>query len=74
MRILDLLKIPVIEKWREAHRLWSVRLSAFSAALMTAWSSLPGDLKTQLPHLDCIAALLFVLVAVSRILAQEAGQ
>jgi len=60
-----------ITGWRRAWRLWSVRLSAASAALMSVWTALPVDLRTGLPYANHVAAGLFVAVALSRLIAQE---
>ncbi|CAN5151834.1 hypothetical protein BH10PSE13_BH10PSE13_15960 [soil metagenome] len=56
---------------RSAWRLWSVRLSTASAALMATWTSLPPELRASLPYANHLAAGLFLAVALSRLIAQE---
>ncbi|MET0362550.1 MAG: hypothetical protein ABW048_12465 [Sphingobium sp.] len=63
----------LISGWRQAWRLWSVRIAALGAALMSAWPALPPHLLTALPYADRIAALLFVAVAFARVVAQGAN-
>lgn len=77
-------KLPTpIEKWRTAHKLWSLRLSAFGTLLMTAltiwpdrivqlWLMMPVEVRGLLPEqiVTIIAAVIFLLSAVSRIIKQ----
>jgi hypothetical protein len=60
----------LITGWRQAWRLWSVRIAALGAALMSAWPALPTQLLTALPYADRLAALMFVAVAFARVVAQ----
>lgn len=72
----------LIENWRRAHRLWSVRLNAAGAVVMAAalsapdalaqaWAALPADLRGIVPHADAIALALFVAGFAARIVHQE---
>lgn len=53
--------MKLIPQWREWHRFWSVRLQLLGAAiltlaletpnaLLTVWSMVPADLRTELPE------------------------
>lgn len=78
-------KLPTpIDHWRKAHKLWSVRLSAFGALLMSAltvwpdrvwqiWQLLPNDVRRLLPEqvVSLVATCLFVLSAISRLIKQS---
>lgn len=57
----------LIDDWRRAHRLLSIRVLAISAALMAAWTSLPEDLRAALPEVEKLAAVLFALAVLARL-------
>ncbi len=74
------MKLKLIDDWRRAHKLSSVRLSSLMAvaigagpALLDAWHELPDDLKDALPHgwARWIATTGFVLVALARMTRVE---
>jgi hypothetical protein len=75
--------MKLIDGWRQAWRLWSVRLSAIGAilmgwaalapdALLQAWNALPADVQALLPEKvgNAIPFLLFVGTLVSRFIPQ----
>jgi hypothetical protein len=67
----------LIDEWRRAHKLWSVRLSAAGAALLTAaevaqqcWASLPADVQAAVPYGQNIGLLLVILTPIARVIRQ----
>jgi hypothetical protein len=75
--------MKVINGWRQAWRLWSVRLSAIGAiimgwaalapdALLQAWNALPADVQAMVPESvgKAIPFLLFVGTLVARLIPQ----
>lgn len=66
--------MKLIDEWKKAHKLWSVRLSALGVAIMTAWPMIPPELRAILPYQQHIAMAMFALVIVSRMVAQEPKQ
>ena len=73
----------LIDGWRHSWRLWSVRLSAFGALLMTwaaltpdallqAWLALPPDVRGLLPEqvLKGVPVVLFVATLLARLIPQ----
>ena len=75
--------MKLINGWRQAWRLWSVRLSALGAiltgwsllapeALLQAWQVLPDDLRTMVPEriAGVIPTLLFAATIVARLIPQ----
>ncbi|AOK40851.1 hypothetical protein [Burkholderia vietnamiensis] len=74
------MKLRLIDDWRQAHKLASVRASsvlafAFGAgpALLDAWRQIPADLKDALPHgwARWITTAGFVLVLLARMTRVE---
>jgi len=74
------MRIRLVDDWRDAHMFMSVRLSAIFAALFAvgpgligAWNAMPDDLKVHLPHgwARWIASGGFVLIAVARVLQKS---
>lgn len=65
------IRARLIADLRQSWRFWSVRISAIGAALMAAWTALPADVRAGLPYANHLAAMLFVLVALSRLVSQE---
>lgn len=74
------MKLRLIDEWRQAHHLASVRACTLFAALfgigpslISSWGLLPDDLKAQLPQGwgRVIAAAGFVLVLLARILTTD---
>lgn len=74
------MKLKLIDDWRQAHKLSSVRISSLMAvaigagpALLDAWRELPDDLKDALPHgwARWIATAGFVLVMLARMTRLE---
>lgn len=74
------MKLKLIDDWRTAHHLGSVQVSAGMAAvfglgpeLLSAWGSMPDDLKSMLPHgwAHVIATAGFLLVLLSRIFRKD---
>lgn len=53
-----------------APRFWSVRLSALGTLMMASWTALPPETRAHLPHSDWIAAAMFLMTFVTRLLAQ----
>jgi hypothetical protein len=62
--------MKLIDEWKKAHRYWSVQIAAVAAALMGAWEILPSDLRASMPHVQKVAAAMFIIVAASRYFAQ----
>lgn len=60
-------RLRLIDDWRRAHRLLSIWVSALSAAIMAAWTSLPDDIRAALPEVEKLAALLFALAVLARL-------
>lgn len=74
------MKLKLIDEWRQAHKLASVRASGALAfvfgagpALLDAWRQIPDDLKDALPHgwARWIATAGFVLVLLARMTRVE---
>ena len=78
------MKISLIEDWKTAHKLWSVRLSAFGAMLLSfvamfpadalwLWNVMPGEVRSLMPENFAIVvgALVFALSVISRIVKQN---
>ncbi len=78
--------MKLIENWRHAWRLWSVRLSALGALLTTfaaaapdtllqIWNGLPDDVRAVFPEtfVRVIPTLLFVATIVARLIPQKAA-
>lgn len=63
--------MKLIDNWRKAHKLWSVRIQAAGAIVTGAWASIPADLRDHLPYLGHLAAGLFVAGIASRLISQE---
>lgn len=76
--------MTLIDGWRQAWRLWSVRVSALGSLLsaffmawpdvaMSVWNGLPAEIRAALPdRVEMIVPLaLFALVTVTRVLKQE---
>jgi|KBSSwiS6_1023812.scaffolds.fasta_scaffold05428_4 hypothetical protein len=61
----------LIADWKKAHRYWSVRLSGLATILTATWAALPADLRDRFPHSQWVAVGLFLLIGLSRIVAQE---
>ncbi|MEX3915964.1 hypothetical protein AB4Y43_06925 [Paraburkholderia sp. BR10872] len=77
---MTILKLKLIEDWRQSHKLASVRTSAalsvvFGAgpALFDAWRQVPDELKAALPHgwARWVAVAGFVLVLGARVTRVE---
>lgn len=77
-------KVELIEDWRTAHKLWSVRLSAIGAAVMGVftvwpesalylWSAMPSEVRAFIPErfVSGIALFVFTMSALSRIVKQR---
>lgn len=64
-------KDRIIADWRKAYRLWSVRLSALGLAVMSAWPSIPQDIRELIPGQRWIAAIMFAAVILGRLVNQE---
>jgi hypothetical protein len=75
--------MKLIDGWRQAWRLWSVRLSALGAiimgwvaltpdALLQAWNALPDDVQAMVPeHVGkLIPFALFVAALIARLVPQ----
>ncbi len=72
-----------IDEWRQAWRLWSVRVCAAAAALYfflltfaeqahEIWLLLPADVQAVVPNRDKVAMVLFVAAAIARVMRQPA--
>jgi hypothetical protein len=64
----------LIDEWKSAHKLWSIRISALSAAIMASWTYLPADLRDNLPYANQLAAGLFLSTLIARLMVQADGQ
>ncbi|OAH36970.1 hypothetical protein AX777_18195 [Sphingobium yanoikuyae] len=65
------IKDRLISDWRKAYKLWSVRLSALGLAAMTAWPSIPQEIREEIPGQRWIAAGIFAAVILGRLINQE---
>jgi hypothetical protein len=77
--------VKLIAEWRQSWRLWSVRVSAFGAAVfafllaapdqaLAIWNALPTEVKEHLPNQQELGLALLTAAAVARVLKQkEAG-
>lgn len=73
-------KLRLIDHWKVAWRLWSIRFNALGLAFLSfdfvgamhVWNMLPPDLRAVVPQrfLSVIGAVLFVLSMISRIIKQ----
>lgn len=74
--------MKLIENWRAATRLWSVRVNALGAAVMAfalaapgavaqAWAVLPAEMRALVPHPEWIAMFLFAAGIIARVIHQE---
>ena len=66
------MKIQLISGWRTWHKWWSTRLKivgllliAAPEAIITAWASLPHDIKETIPHEWITTVGIFLVVASS---------
>lgn len=77
-------KVELIEDWKKATRLWSVRFGLIGTAVMgifTAWpesalylwGAMPGEVRALIPErfVSAIALFVFVMSTVSRIIKQR---
>lgn len=71
-----------IPDWRQAWRLWSVRVSAIGAAIFAVllaapdqvqaiWNALPPDIQALVPNAKGVALAISVAVTIARILQQK---
>lgn len=65
------IKDRLISDWRKAYKLWSVRLSALGLSAMTAWPSIPQEIREEIPGQRWIAAGMFAAVILGRLINQE---
>lgn len=76
-------KVELVKEWKQAHKLWSIRLAAIGAALTSllitfpdaalyAWNLLPSDLKAFIPerYTPLIGVGIFILSMVARLVKQ----
>lgn len=74
--------MKLIDNWRQSGRLWSVRLSAFGAALFaflltapdlaqTIWTALPPDVQAVIPNRTGVALAISIAVTIARVLRQK---
>lgn len=83
-KLLDKLKLELIENWRSAWRFWSIRLgilgtaiagvfTAFPDAAYYAWAMLPADLKAYVPeqYAQLLGVFLFGSSMLARIFKQN---
>jgi len=62
--------MKLIPEAKRAWRLWSIRISAFSTAVMVSWPMIPEDLRASMPGANYIAAGLLGLTVFSRLVDQ----
>lgn len=71
-----------ISNWRQAWRLWSVRVSAIGAIIFAAllaapeqiqavWNALPPDVQAMIPNAKSVALVITVAATVARVLQQK---
>ncbi len=65
------IRARLIPDLRRAWRFASVQISTLGAGLMAGWSALPADVRAQLPYANQVAAAMFALVVVARLVGQE---
>jgi hypothetical protein len=77
-------KFSLIDDWKTAYKLWSVRLSAVGAMLLSAvalfpadalwlWNMMPGEVRSLLPENFAIiaGAIVFALSIAARLVKQN---
>lgn len=64
--------MTLIENWKSAWRLWSVRILAVLAAVATCWMMIPDSVKALIPeqYLGYIVGFVSVCAAVARVIRQ----
>lgn len=71
-----------IPNWRQAWRLWSVRVSAIGAAIFAVllaapaqvqdiWNALPPDVQAMIPNAKGVALAITVAATIARVLQQK---
>nr|UVX85381.1 MAG: hypothetical protein [Bacteriophage sp.] len=77
-------KVQLVSEWKQAHKLWSMRLAAIGATLTSiliaspdaalyAWNLLPSDLKAYIPekYTPLIGVGIFILSMFARLIKQS---
>lgn len=62
MQISEWADNHLVPGWRKAHKFISVRAAMLQAALLSAWTQVPDDLRQSLPHWLFPALAGFVLI------------
>jgi len=65
--------MKLVEDWRRAHRWFSTRAMAASAAVQLTWISLPESLRSHIPEwlVSTLAIGLLIAGALGRIVKQD---
>ena len=79
------MKLKLIPNWRDAWKMWSIRLAALGTALMTlvigfpdaalsVWAILPAEFKTFIPEgmMQYVGLAIFALSIAARLIKQPA--
>lgn len=64
--------MQLIENWKSAWKMWSVRILAVLAIVSTSWAAVPDSVKALIPdqYLGYVVGLVSVCAAIARIIKQ----
>ncbi|EQB0737827.1 hypothetical protein ACYAXE_004322 [Klebsiella oxytoca] len=64
--------MQLIENWKSAWKMWSVRILAMLAIVATSWAAVPDSVKTLIPdqYLGYVVGFVSVCAAIARIIKQ----
>lgn len=64
--------MQLIENWKSAWKMWSVRILAVLAIVATSWAAVPDSVKALIPdqYLGYIVGFVSVCAAIARIIKQ----
>lgn len=64
--------MQLIENWKSAWKMWSVRILAVLAIVGTSWAAVPDSVKALIPdqYLGYVVGFVSVCAAIARIIKQ----
>lgn len=64
--------MQLIENWKSAWKMWSVRILAVLAIVATSWAAVPDSVKVLIPdqYLGYVVGFVSVCAAIARIIKQ----
>ncbi|HCB2065812.1 MULTISPECIES: DUF7940 domain-containing protein [Klebsiella pneumoniae complex] len=64
--------MQLIENWKSAWKMWSVRILAVLAIVATSWAAVPDSVKALIPdqYLGYVVGFVSVCAAIARIIKQ----